>query len=214
MDGIAFHTPDYDGNAPVVCRRLALPSFLWPLFNGAFGSLLEEENWVTFGNMPIDDVIQAYQAAFDDMRPCSMIGAIIPFSAMTLPDNCLPCDGSEYQAVDYPELFSILPGSLQTSKDTFVTPNLLDRFLVGVGTSTDVGDIGGEGTVTLGIEHMPAHSHGYNEPIPNIDIEAPGAPDILAAGVGPIQQTTEVGGGEPHNNLPPFFTVLYGIVAK
>lgn len=212
MDGIAFHTPDYDGNAPVLCRRLALPSFLWPLFNGAFGSLLDEGNWYSFGNMPVEDVVQAFQNAFDNMGSCYMIGQIVMFAG-SLPDNVLLCDGEEYDGAEYPELYAILPPSLIVG-DSFQTPNLTGRFVLASGNGRNPGDTGGEETVTLGIEHIPAHSHGYTEPLPNVDIEAPGAPDLLAAGVGPIQQTTETGGGTAHNNMPPYYVLAYGIIAK
>lgn len=206
MDGIAFHTPDYDGNAPVVCRRLALPSFLWPLFNGAFGELLDESRWYQFGDMAIGDVVQAFQAAFDDMGQCSMIGQIVIFSTLTLPDNVLLCDGSQFDPLLFPRLYDHL------QSDTL--PDLRDRFILGYGNNLP-GDIGGEETHTLNIPEMPEHWHSYTPPMFNVDVEPPaGAPDLLAAGVGVSTPTGSSGGGQPHNNMPPYHVIVFGIVAK
>jgi microcystin-dependent protein len=40
------------------------------------------------------------------------------------------------------------------------TPDLRDRFIVGAGGSYNVGNTGGEMTVTLTTAHMPSHNHG------------------------------------------------------
>jgi hypothetical protein len=40
-DGNLFHTPNSDGDAPLISRVLALPSFLWRYFYGAYGELVE-----------------------------------------------------------------------------------------------------------------------------------------------------------------------------
>lgn len=214
-DGIAFHTPDFDGNAPLVCRRLALPSFLWQYFNGAFGALIEEQNWYQFGDMPIEDVVQAFINAYDDMVGGCMIGSVVPFVTENMPDNVLLCDGTNYLRVDYPALYDLLDPILIIDADTFKTPNLTGRLPLGEDVGNhDLDDIGGAETHSLQVEEMPAHSHGYTPPIANVDLETPGAPDIFAAGVGIAAQTSVEGGGNPHNNMPPYYVVRYGLIAK
>ena len=69
-DGIGFLTPDFDGSATDLCRRLTLPSYLWPYVNGALGELLNEDNWIEFGDMAPADVVQAFQDAIDNMDAC------------------------------------------------------------------------------------------------------------------------------------------------
>lgn len=211
VDGIAFHTPDYDGNASLVCRRLALPSFLWAYFNGAYGELLEHENWLQFGDMPIDDVVTAFLNAFDEMSECYMIGSIIPFTRAILPVNVLLCDGSTHQRADFPLLYDVLPGFLVVNVDEFRTPDLRGRFLLGEGPGRAAGDTGGEENHTLTIAEMPSHTHNYMSAFESVTTIA--VPDAPAAIPSPAITSPE-GGGLPHNNMPPFCVVQYGIVAK
>ncbi len=66
-DGIGWHTPDNDGSSPVICRRIALPLFLWPHFNGAYGELMNPDNWTKIGGMTPDDVVSAFIDAYDNL---------------------------------------------------------------------------------------------------------------------------------------------------
>lgn len=216
-DGIAFHTPNFDGNAPLICKRLTLPSFLWTYFNGVFGDLAESENWYQFGDMTINDVVQAFANAYDEMTECSMIGAIIPIATEVIPDNMLVCNGLSVLRSDYPQLAAVIdPQFLTTSwgLETITMPNLDGVFILGGRYPSHVGETGGAATHTLSVDEMPAHNHGYTPPVVNIDIEAPGAPDILAAGIGGTAQTGQTGNGQPHNNMPPYFRLRYVMIAK
>ena len=42
------------------------------------------------------------------------------------------------------------------------TPDLRNRFIVGAGSSYEVGNTGGSDSVTLTTEQMPSHSHGFS----------------------------------------------------
>lgn len=212
MDGISWHTPDEDGNAKIVCRRLALPSFLWQFFNGAFGHLAEEDNWLQVGTMTPETVSQLFANAFDDMMECQMVGSILPFARETLPENVLLCDGSTHAKADYPLLYSVLDPSLIIDADNFAVPNLQGRFVLGEGGDHVFGDIGGEERHTLTPSEMPAHNHGYThaefaKPLAMAGSDVDGI-DIVAA------STNMAGGGQSHNNMPPYYVLVYGIVAK
>jgi len=83
-----------------------------------------------------------------------------------------------------------------------------DVFLLGAGSSYSAGTTGGADTVTLGINHLPAHTHywmdrhgtagsGYN------DCAA------LASSSGTVVPGSmyTTGGGGAHNNMPPYKAV-------
>lgn len=83
------------------------------------------------------------------------------------------------------------------------TPNLTDRFVLGAGNSYAVGISSGEVTHTLTVEEMPSHSH-------TLEYRADGAG---GGGAGPNKtgtiNTGETGGGLPHNNMPPYYSLCY-----
>lgn len=89
------------------------------------------------------------------------------------------------------------------------TPNLVDKFVVGAGSSYAVGATGGEATHKLTVDEMPAHSHPTG---------ASTTPSIYEHGddedhdnVIPDGGTTtgSTGGGGAHNNLPPYYALCY-----
>lgn len=213
-DGWLYHTPNNDGNARTITRVLALPSTLWPFFWGTVSSLVESANWLEVGDVTPDEISQAFALAFDEMSNPMHIGTIFPTLSATIPPWALLCDGEEYAGEDFPELFAILPESLLVGSDSFRTPDLREYFLMGSSVTFPLGEVGGEAKVSLTIDQIPAHNHTYTQPIPNIDVEAPGAPDLIAAGVGPLANTGNTGGGGPHNNLPPFMAINWAIVAR
>lgn len=147
-----------------------------------------------------------------------MIGTILPSISASLPAWALWCDGSTYDKAQFPDLYeSIHPDFKDTGAETFTLPDLTGRFLMGTNDIDEVGQVGGEAEVTLTEAQMPSHSHEYQPRIDmNLDLESPGAPDILGAGITPLltNVTFETGGDQPHENRPPFFKVRFFIVAK
>jgi archaellum component FlaG (FlaF/FlaG flagellin family) len=87
------------------------------------------------------------------------------------------------------------------------TPDLRDRFIVGAGNSYNVGNTGGEASHTLTIDEIPPHTHSYRY-WPgwyfsgSTEYGAKGGPDDS-------HQTGSTGGGQPHNNLPPYHALAY-----
>lgn len=84
-----------------------------------------------------------------------------------------------------------------------------DRFLLGASSTTALGSTGGEKTHTLTIDEMPKHRHN---PMKLAYGEASASPTGLNYGsvsVGDqnFNWLAEVGGNQPHNNMPPYLAV-------
>lgn len=85
---------------------------------------------------------------------------------------------------------------------------LENRFLLGAGSSYTNGATGGEATHTLTIDEIPSHDHGisdwraikgYNTSGKTLSLDGPGYWETKA----PLAQ----GGGQAHNNMPPYLVV-------
>jgi microcystin-dependent protein len=135
------------------------------------------------------------------------VGVISMWGDAPIPATHLLCDGSPVPAgAEYDALRAMYPNGL---------PDLRDRFVVGASATRKIGDSGGEATHTLTIEEMPSHSHanyvGWNtgeDALPVWDGQSTKAVYGLQTTGGPT------GGGQPHNNLPPFYALCFIIAAK
>lgn len=97
------------------------------------------------------------------------------------------------------------------------------RFLLGVSSSYAVGSTGGETTVTLSANTMPSHYHtlpghtftwGANSDS-RVVRSTTGEVAVASASTGNMFHTVQnvynatnsMGGGQPHNNMPPYIAV-------
>lgn len=155
-----------------------------------------------------------------------MIGSVFPYITSSPPSNCLDCDGTTYNRVDYPDLYAALDGAFIIDSDTFNVPDLRGVFVLGVSGSHAIDSTGGSETHTLTVGEMPSHSHNdlghlHTEitALPNVTTIGPGAPQptaIPGAGVTGISNAVldNTGGDQAHNNMPPFRALKYCVVAK
>lgn len=87
-----------------------------------------------------------------------------------------------------------------------------DTFLLAAGTMYSPGSVGGESEHTLTVEELPPHTHTYRRHAFNVTENREGlGEDVYGANNKTLSAydgiTTSVGGGQPHNNMPPYLTV-------
>lgn len=154
------------------------------------------------------------------------IGSIMAFAGATAPAGWAICDGAEVSRVTNAGLFALIgttygvgDGSL-----TFNLPDLFGKFPLGRGgAGYPLGDSGGAASVALTTNQLPAHTHG-SAGAHNHDVSAratagttPGSQAVSAAtGAGTLTTTTDgahthasVGGGDAHENMPPYTVIIY-----
>ena len=97
-----------------------------------------------------------------------------------------------------------------------------DRFLLAAGDTYAAGGTGGEANHTLTVDEMPSHRHssddyvygypqssareGWDTECSWVNNGKPDSNNPSTGENGPIR-TSYVGGGQPHNNMPPYLTV-------
>lgn len=174
-------------------------------------------NWDGSGYVLSDseiDRIKKLVASLEYEVMQSAVGMVI--SSVT--QECLPgtlwCDGALYLRVDYPELYGAIHSNFHVDANSFNVPDMRGCFPRCTTTANQVGSVGGTETETLTTSQMPIHRHGLlqfqNVPL----LEGAGIPYPLAVSGPQLPTITDnSGGGQSHNNLPPFFTVGYLIVA-
>ena len=215
---MAYLTP-LSTSANLICWRVFIPNDVnaKAAFLGQLLELSNYWNWEQDTGVSIQDTIDMFNLVYESLEiGCNtMIGSIVHFATSTPPDNVLLCDGSIYNRVDYPDLYDALLPAYIVDIDTFQVPDLRDKMLLSAGTSHAVGETGGEDTHTLTVNEIPPHQHGYSYPSFNVEFRTTGVPDLNALYNPPIvQQTLSTGGGEAHNNLPPYVALQSGIIAK
>ena len=92
------------------------------------------------------------------------------------------------------------------------TPDLRDRFIVGTGSSYNLGNTGGANSVTLTTAQMPSHKHTTSVDNTNL-FPSSGQTSIGFGGAGSYPATTftmnNEGGGQSHENRPPYYALCY-----
>lgn len=113
----------------------------------------------------------------------------------------------------YPESTeAVVPSGWVLCDGTNGTPDLRGRFVLGQSETYSMGSTGGEAEVTLYIHQIPDHFHSVDagtnsgSVIQRLHIAAA----LSRANYdGDFTNTGHVGGGQPHNNMPPYYVLAY-----
>ena len=126
------------------------------------------------------------------------VGAIMMYAGSTAPAGWLLCDGTT--TASYGALAAIVGQ---------YTPDLRNRFIVGAGSTYSAGATGGEATVTLTVDQMPSHSHSWDRQDASVDQGYRPWPASNNDCNLNVVQTGSAGGDQPHNNLPPYYAMVF-----
>lgn len=163
------------------------------------------------------------------------LGVIKMWAGSKLPDGYIYCDGAQYpngtgENKDYAALYSVIGdtfnkapnrnGSAQsTSAGHFRVPDLRGRFIVGYDGDDsdykDLGKVGGEKKHTLTIDEMPNHNHQQNLRAYGTDTWKGGGntsennATSLFNKTAQYGNTEKTGGGNAHENRPPYYVLAY-----
>jgi microcystin-dependent protein len=131
----------------------------------------------------------------------------------TPPDGWMACGGQEISRTTYADLFGVIGTQFGNGDGTktFNIPDLRNRFPLGVSVDPPInalGATGGEMEHTLTVAEMPSHRHslGYS------NIGGGGSNRRLRSYTwswSGLAYTSYEGGGEPHNNMPPYLAVYF-----
>ncbi len=155
------------------------------------------------------------------------IGEIRLFAGNFAPRNWAFCDGNLLPISQYTALFSIL-GTIYggDGRTTFALPELRGRTVIGPGTGPGLptyseGQKGGAPTVTLNINQIPSHNHGFAPPASTNAATSPKPENNFPASAGGLEYhssadttegagtTTNQGGNGSHENMMPYLTLRY-----
>jgi microcystin-dependent protein len=166
------------------------------------------------------------------------LGVIKMWAGTTIPTGYHLCDGSALLISEYPLLSQALGTAFNTANDMngspyttssgyFRLPDLRGRFVVGASFAgydyNILGGSGGSKEVTLTENQIPAHRHyaACSDDVNRQEHASLRAQYDLKyvdtfssfgdenAGPGGILQTSATGGGQPHENRPPYYVLAY-----
>lgn len=170
----------------------------------------------------VQKIAEGIRTAMDKAIP---IGTIAMFGAERDPEGWLRCDGRLLDRTAYAKLFAVI-GTTHgfTSSSNFRLPDIRERSVVGSGTKYSIGDKGGNATVTLSINQMPAHTHEIGEvedagrrfqsrtANQDIGIGSDGYTYLTSTGSNRGNRSpiaTSVGGGQPVDLRDPYIGLPY-----
>ena len=113
-----------------------------------------DDDAVYAADQEIEKLLNALAKGQSTMLP----GMVQMYLGTIAPAGWLLCDGSSHNQADYPALTAILPESMMdVESETFVTPDLRERFPRGAQYPVFVGEVAGSDVFQLSFDQLPQH---------------------------------------------------------
>lgn len=133
-------------------------------------------------------------------------------------------DGGTYNKADWPLLYKLVQDNTAygttgggVGTETFTLADMRERMPFGKSQNspfTTLGYKAGTKTETLTVDQIPSHSHSLTNAV--LDVQTSGTERVTGSGSyisGRVTGTNATGGGQSHNNMPPYIVVNYEIIA-
>lgn len=154
--------------------------------------------------------------AFKDEAQVIPTGSVIARLSTSVPVGWLVCNGQEVPRATYPTLFATI-GTIYGAGNgttTFNVPDFRDRFLYGKGSTSALGDTGGESEHTLTGEELPtfpnpSNVQGIIDQVDNVGAAVTSGPAIQRFVASALPAPSPTPSSQPHNNLPPYGIVVW-----
>lgn len=158
------------------------------------------------------------------------MGEIRMMSFIFAPKGWALCNGQFMPINQNQALFSLLGTQFGGNGQTnFALPDLRGRVPLHASNEFPTGAAGGQETVTLGVAHLPAHTHALNTSTGLATSASPAgalpgkkgrlgrdifaAPDASGAALSP-DSVRPTGGSQAHNNMQPFLAINFVIALQ
>jgi microcystin-dependent protein len=145
------------------------------------------------------------------------VGQIQVFPYNFAPRGWAQCNGQMMPINQYQALFSVLGTSFGgNGTQTFALPNLQGQFMLGHGGGFALGQTGGQSSVLLTVNQIPAHTHTLVASSGDAKLASPIGAFPAAYSTAKLYTTpsnTTMGtgsspaGGVPHENMPPYLVL-------
>jgi len=155
------------------------------------------------------------------------LGQVMITSFDFAPKGWALCNGQLLPINQNQALFSLLGTTYGgDGRVTFGLPNLQGRVPLHTGSGFILGQTGGEDAHTLTVPEIAAHGHGVTGSSSPATVPSPvgaylaasgntnfGAPGAATGSLAPASVTTN-GGGQPHENQPPYLVLTFVIALQ
>lgn len=210
-------SPDYpittslSGNSAVVILSMAATVLQFQHTWIGVGEKLTDEEKDSIGALVSELLNEVMEGAEPEMPV--PLGTILPFTGSSIPEKYHEMNGDYLLADDYPDLWAVIDDEFKGTvgeENAIQLISMVFRTPIGyssVGEYWPMGSTGGEVEHTLSVLEIPEHNHEFISGYPAYN----NARTARGADYGAQENlvTEYAGGGEPHNNMPPYICVRW-----
>lgn len=118
----------------------------------------------------------------------------------------MPSAASGHGIIMFSGAVADIPSGWYLCNGSNSTPDLRGKFVLGAGGSYNPGDTGGAATHTLTVDEIPSHTHSISG---SSDDDSGDTPKGTSPTPSNTMTTAATGGGQAHNNMPPYHALAF-----